>query len=114
MDKKTKVNKNLNKNLNKHIIPFIPFIPMHLRRSVVSKSGNRSKFAPELNRSEVARRVGVTRSHMSLIMSGKIKPTTDTLVKLGKVLGMESVDQVMRFLEGVREGIKVGIGETTK
>jgi len=59
--------------------------------------GERSDIRPEINRSELARQIGVGRSHMSRILRGQIKPTVKTLRKLAVVLGT-NLDGADRFL----------------
>lgn len=62
--------------------------------------GERAKVAPDINRSELARSIGVGRAHLSRIMSGKIRPNVDTLRKLACALGT-NLDGADRFLNGL-------------
>lgn len=64
-------------------------------------SGVRSKFAPDLNRTKLGKAIGISRPHMSRILSGEIQPTMRTLRKMANVLGT-SVDVVDEFLADVK------------
>jgi transcriptional regulator with XRE-family HTH domain len=63
-----------------------------------SPSGARSKTFPEINRSEVARRMGCTRSHISKILSGKGRPSVQVLEQMAELMKvpMERLNEAIR------------------
>ena len=50
--------------------------------------GERSKIFPEICRQEVAKSLGVTRSHVSKILSGNVSPSVEVLERMARLLGM--------------------------
>jgi transcriptional regulator with XRE-family HTH domain len=62
--------------------------------------GARSEHAPKLNRSALARKIGISRAHMSNILSGKTVPTVLTLRKIARALQV-SLDQAYTFVSRV-------------
>jgi transcriptional regulator with XRE-family HTH domain len=40
-----------------------------------------------VNQSEISRLTGIGRGHLSLIFSGKVKPSIKTLLRIGKAVG---------------------------
>ncbi len=65
-------------------------------------SGVRSQFLPQLNRSALGREIGVTRAHISRILSGQQAPSIETMRKLSKALDM-TLDEVDKWLYRIRE-----------
>ena len=65
----------------------------HVRHS--SARGARSQILPEINRSEVARQLNLTRSHISKIFAGKVSPSVEVLSSLAKLLGV-SMEELSR------------------
>jgi plasmid maintenance system antidote protein VapI len=64
--------------------------------------GERSEVLEELNRSALAMEIGIHRSQLSRILSGKIEPPTKTLRRMAEVLG-SSLDEVDTWLRGIRD-----------
>ena len=50
------------------------------------------------NRSELARRIGVTRPHVSQVLSGKSVPSLDVAAGLAKGIGV-TLDQLWDYLQ---------------
>ena len=63
--------------------------------------GPRSSEFKEVNRSEVARKLGVSRSHISRILSGNVDPSVEVLDKLSRLLRI-SMGQLNVELKRVR------------
>jgi transcriptional regulator with XRE-family HTH domain len=66
------------------------------------KQGVKPKFMPEINRSKLAKDIGITRAHMSRIFSGKVYPGMKILSKLAKALGC-SLDAMVKVLDKVNK-----------
>lgn len=65
------------------------------------KRGERADVLPRLNRSALAREVGISRSQLSRILNGRIEPPVKTLRRLAVVL-QGSLDEVDGWLKGLR------------
>lgn len=82
-------------------------MPIDLHRFIYhDKRGERANVLPRLNRSALAREVGVSRSQLSRILSGKIEPPVKTLRRLAEVLSasLDEVDKFLKSLRGKAEG----------
>jgi len=66
-----------------------------------SKSGERGRFFPEINRSEVARKTGMDRSTVSQILSGVETPGMESLKKLARVFRVDT-DELDKRLASIR------------
>lgn len=76
---------------------------MDLNRFAYQDSrGERSEVLPELNRSALAREIGVSRSQLSRILSGKSEPPMRTLRGMAVVLGA-TLDEVDQFLKSLKK-----------
>lgn len=65
------------------------------------KRGERSDVLPRLNRSELARACGISRSELSRILNGKVEPPVKTLRKIANALNA-SLDEVDRLLKELK------------
>lgn len=52
------------------------------------KSGERSPVFPDICRAALAQRLGVTRGHVSKILSGNVSPSVEVLERMARLLGM--------------------------
>ena len=73
---------------------------------IAGKQGIRSKYLPEMNRSELGRRIGMGKSHISKILSGKVVPGIMTARRLSDALGM-SLDEFYLFLKSISKVSKI-------
>jgi transcriptional regulator with XRE-family HTH domain len=62
------------------------------------KRGERSDVLPRLNRSALAREIGVSRSQLSRIFAGSLTPPLHTLQKLAGALDA-TLDEMVEFLK---------------
>jgi len=75
---------------------------MKFKRSVVRKKPvNTPEYIPEINRSELARMLGVDRAHVSRILSGKIRPKSEMVGRIAKAVGV-SVGEMRMVLDAMR------------
>jgi transcriptional regulator with XRE-family HTH domain len=71
-----------------------------------TKRGTRSPHAPNLNRSALARKIGTTRAHMSMILSGKAQPSLEMLRRIARALKV-GVNEADRFVRRIAKSTKV-------
>ncbi|PWT88246.1 MAG: hypothetical protein C5B54_10940 [Acidobacteria bacterium] len=65
--------------------------------------GERSRVMPDLNRSALAKDIGVSRSQLSRILNGKVDPPVKTLRLLADALEA-SLDEVDAWLKELKNG----------
>lgn len=65
------------------------------------KRGERAEVLPRLNRSALAREIGISRSQLSRILNGKIEPPTKTLRSMAVAMSA-SLDEVDEFLRSLK------------
>lgn len=75
----------------------------HLKHT--SLRGARSRVLPDVNRSELARRLGIGRSYVSKVLSGSVSPGVEMLEGLAREFGV-SMEEMNHRLKTVREGRK--------
>lgn len=75
--------------------------------------GARSPVLPDINRSEVARQVGMSRAHMSKVLAGKARPSADTLIALAKLFGMD-VEVLNRKLKEIADSSSSGSSKNSR
>lgn len=66
------------------------------------KRGERAEVLPRLNRSALAREIGISRSQLSRILNGKIEPPTKTLRSMAVAMSA-SLDEVDEFLMSLKQ-----------
>lgn len=74
-----------------------------------SKQGQRAERLPHVNRSALARAMGVSRSQLSRILNGQIEPPMKMVRKLADALDA-SLDEVDEFLKKLRKNEANGKG----
>jgi transcriptional regulator with XRE-family HTH domain len=62
---------------------------------------NVPSYLPDLNRSELAKKVGVDRAHISRVFSGQVIPGMPLMRKLSRALGI-SVGKLDKVLEEIQ------------
>lgn len=72
------------------------------RFGYTSNRGERSKVLAQINRSELARVLGVHKSYASKILSGGANPGIVVMRRMAEVFGC-TVDEVDRWLAGIRD-----------
>ena len=65
------------------------------------KRGGRSDALSHVNRSALARQAGVSRSHMSRILSGQVEPPLKTLRAIAQAVNA-TIDEVDKWLRGLK------------
>ena len=70
-----------------------------------SNRGERSRILKQVNRSELARVLGVHKSYASKILGGSAQPGIAVMRRMGEVFGC-TVDEVDQWLGGLRVSVK--------
>lgn len=68
-----------------------------------SNQGQRAQRLPDVNRSALARHMGVSRSQLSRILNGEIDPPLKMVRKLADALGV-GLDEMDQWLKKLRNG----------
>lgn len=71
------------------------------RFTYADRRGERSDVLPRLNRSALAREIGISRSQLSRILNGKIEPPIKTLRCMAAAMSA-TLDEVDQFLKSLR------------
>ena len=71
--------------------------------------GRRSKLFPDLNITATADKLGITKSHLAKVLSGKNKPSFELAVKLADALGKD-----LLFVAALGHNINVDTKQTRK
>jgi len=69
---------------------------IHVRHK--TSRGPRSKVFPNVSRSEVAKHLKITRSHVSKILSGTVTPSVDVLERMANLFQM-SMEELNRQIQ---------------